>query len=82
MKRIQRLLNPSTPNGVWTPFLTTVVLIVTAALALQAWQADKSLNGSPFFNWLNQDVVYIIDDTERSAFEMLTADVERAKFID
>jgi len=32
--------------------------------------------------WLNEDVVYIIDDKERAAFQRLASDEERVKFIE
>jgi GWxTD domain-containing protein len=32
--------------------------------------------------WLDEDVVYIIDDAERAAFQKLTTDEERACFVD
>jgi GWxTD domain-containing protein len=37
---------------------------------------------SPYQKWLNEDVVYIIADEERAAFEKLTTDEERQKFIE
>jgi GWxTD domain-containing protein len=37
---------------------------------------------SPYDAWLNEDVVYIIDDKERTAFQKLTTDEERNKFIE
>lgn len=35
-----------------------------------------------YAKWLNQDVVYIIDDAERAAFEKLSSNEEREKFIE
>ena len=37
---------------------------------------------SPYLKWLNEDVVYIIADAERAAFEKLATDEEREKFIE
>src|SRR5260221_4277762 len=37
---------------------------------------------TPYDNWLNQDVVYIVEPAERAAFERLTTDAERQKFIE
>ena len=85
MKRIRRLLEPKSPNGAWTPLFGAVVLILTAAVALVAWQGTPPPavhEASPYLRWLNQDVVYIIADGERAAFLKLTADEEREKFIE
>jgi GWxTD domain-containing protein len=87
VKRIRRLLYPKGPNGAWTPLLAALVLMVTAALALTAWQsappAGTNLSeASPYLKWLNEDVVYIIADRERAAFLKLTTDEEREKFIE
>jgi bla regulator protein blaR1 len=37
---------------------------------------------SPYQKWLNQEVVYIITPEERAAFEKLTTDDERQKFVE
>jgi len=58
-------------------------------MALVAWQSGPpqqaaqpdSAAASPYERWLNQDVAYIIDDQERTAFKALTTDEERNKFI-
>ena len=87
VKRIRRLLYPKTRTGAWTPLFAAAVLVITAALALSAWQSqppqqvDES-QASPYQKWLNQDVVYIIDDAERAAFLRLTTNEERDKFIE
>ena len=47
-----------------------------------AQAAAEGVKNSPFDRWLNQDVVHIIDAEERAAFERLTSDPEREKFID
>jgi len=84
VKRIRRLLYPKGPNGAWTPLLAALVLMVTAALALTAWQSAPGppTETSPYMKWLNEDVVYIIADRERAAFLKLTTDEERDKFIE
>jgi GWxTD domain-containing protein len=87
MKRIRRLLYPKGPNGAWTPFFATVILMASAAVALAAWQSEPLLapqpetTAFPYTKWLNQDVVYLIADEERAAFEKLTTDEEREMFI-
>lgn len=91
VKRVRRLLYPRRPNGAWTPFLAAVMLIATAAIAMGAWQAElpdqaiahaQTIQGDKYSKWLNQDVVYIINDAERAAFERLTTDEERDKFVE
>jgi GWxTD domain-containing protein len=95
VKRIRRLLYPKGPNGAWTPLFSAVILIITAAVALTAWQAEppqqssaaaqRKMDGaetSPYVKWMNEDVVYIITDDERAAFQKLTKDEERKKFIE
>ena len=37
---------------------------------------------SRYDKWLNEDVVYIIDDAERAAFEKLATDAERDRFVE
>jgi GWxTD domain-containing protein len=94
VKRIQRLLYPKNSSGAWTPLLAAVTLMATAAMTLAAWQAAPSpqqsagqaradrAESSPYTLWLNEDVVYIIDDRERAAFQKLTTDEERQRFIE
>ena len=95
VKRIRRLLYPKGPNGAWTLFFAALIFIGTAAVALAAWQSEPSEPNSPaaqrqtyqavlsrYSKWLNEDVVYIINDEERSAFEKLTTHEERDKFIE
>jgi TonB family protein len=89
VKRIRRLLYPRGPNGAWTPLFSAVILMTTAAVALVAWQATPPQQQqteravmSPYDKWLNEDVVYIISDQERAAFQKLTTDEERNHFIE
>jgi GWxTD domain-containing protein len=94
VKRIRRLLYPKGPNGAWTPLLAAVILVATAAMAVATWSSELPQQGSaavesqkdraetsPYVRWLNQDVVYIIADEERAAFQKLASDEEREKFI-
>ncbi len=89
VKRIRRLLSPQSQNSAWTPLFAAAVLMATAAMTLAAWQAapapQRSATAqaqSPYTKWLNEDVVYIIDDKERAAFQRLATDEERVKFIE
>lgn len=98
MKRIRRLLYPSVPKVGWAPIVATSVLLITAAATLGAWQNEpprshvlRACPGSPnatggdisdYNKWLNEDVVYIVDDAERAAFQKLTTNDERACFVD
>jgi TonB family protein len=93
VKRIRRLLYPKGPNGAWTPLFSAVILMATVAVALFAWQAAPALQSSapqpadraaasPYDRWLNEDVVYIITDQERTAFMGLTTIEERNQFIE
>jgi TonB family protein len=93
VKRIHRLLYPKT-NGAWAPFLAAAVLVVTCAATLAAWplkpvhgdssmlqsESEREL-GTKYSKWLNEDVGYIIDDAERTAFLRLSTDQERDKFV-
>jgi len=95
MKRIHRLLYPKLRNTAWTPLLGAAILLTLGAVSIAAWQADVSPHGSSaiqaradsskaadYSKWLNEDVVYIIDDAERAAFLNLSTDPERDKFIE
>ena len=94
MKRIRRLLYPKSPNGFWAPLLAAVILVATALVTFAACRLQPSRQSSvatqrqmtcpeasPYDRWLNQEVVYIIDDMERAAFQKLTSDEEREMFI-
>jgi GWxTD domain-containing protein len=110
MKRIHRLLYPSTQSTAWGPVLAAGVLLGVATISLAAWPSrsgaanltagagtqdpgeaarlEKQARESEaatlerYAKWLNQDVVYIIDDAERAAFEKLTSNEDREKFIE
>ncbi len=83
MKRIRRLLYPlEAPRTAISPWLSAVILSVTAALALSAWQAKPNETPTPYDRWLIEDVAYIITPQERVAFKDLTTDAEREHFID
>lgn len=95
MRRIQRLLNPRPASAIWTPALAAMIVLTTAAVTLAAWQPEvlhraasltqnqqKVADQSKYEKWLNEDVVYIITPRERIAFEKLTTDAQRDKFIE
>jgi GWxTD domain-containing protein len=93
MKRIRRLLYPPAQHAGWLPIASAGLLLLTIAVTLGAWEsitpavpqssADLSTVGSDAYaKWLNEDVVYIIDDAERAAFLKLKTDDERTHFIE
>jgi GWxTD domain-containing protein len=90
VKRIRRLLYQ--PEGLaWAPFVSAGILTMAVAGALAAWQASVPPQNqppttqpkvSPYTKWLEEDVVYIIEDRERAAFQSLRTDAERDRFIE
>jgi GWxTD domain-containing protein len=92
MKRIHRLLDrPEPPHAVLTPAFSAGLILLTAAVALAAWQPTPqeqvrqqkgSVAASPYQRWLTEDVAYIVTDREREAFKALPTDEEREKFIE
>lgn len=69
--------------------------ILIAAATVAAWQtvpprrsaadaqaAAGAAETSAYVRWLDEDVVYIIDNRERAAFQALTTDAERHMFIE
>ena len=97
MKRIHRLLYPRT-RGAWAPFLAMMILVLAGAAAVAGSPAkppqssavakEPETEGSlgpysnAYFKWLNEDVAYILDQAERTAFLSLTANEERDRFIE
>ena len=51
-------------------------------VACSPFAAARTTLPERFGRWLNQEVVYIITDEERAAFQKLTTDEERNKFIE
>jgi GWxTD domain-containing protein len=93
VKRIHRLLYPRT-SGTWAPFVAVLILVLTAAATVTAWPAKPSQSNAgakqleteraldpAYSKWLNEDVAYIIDQAERTAFLGLTTNEERDKFV-
>jgi GWxTD domain-containing protein len=82
MRRIRRLLKqPGEPRTALTPVFSAGILTLTAALVLTAWQATPP-SDSPYARWINEEVVYIISDSERASFNDLRSDAERDNFIE
>jgi len=92
MKRIHRLLYPKPPSAPWSSLLAVAVFLSTTCASFAAWRSEPSKQIAPqaqpgstatsYSKWLNEDVVYIIDDGERAAFQRLTTDQERDHFIE
>jgi bla regulator protein BlaR1 len=90
VKRIRRLLYQ--PEGpALAPFFSAGILTIAVAGALVAWQAGVPAHNQPptpepkvstYTKWLEEDVVYIIADRERAAFQSLRTDAERDHFIE
>jgi len=96
MNRIQRLLHPTQSNCTWAPLLAAAIFLATAGIDAAALHSNPETSAaaaqaqtdaanpplSRYERWLNQDVLYIIDDTERTAFVSLPTDAERDHFIE
>ncbi|HEX8882084.1 MAG TPA: GWxTD domain-containing protein [Candidatus Acidoferrum sp.] len=95
MTRIHRLLYPKPSGAPWSTLLAVAVFFATACASVAAWQSEPSKQSptpapaqtgrsslSSYSKWLNEDVVYIIEDAERAAFQKLTTDQERAHFVE
>ena len=86
MKRIRRLLYPQqrrrTATAGWAvaPVLVTIALMMAAASQGPAAPQQETQN-SPYLKWVNEDVVYIIEPSEREAYLRLQTDDERNQFI-
>ncbi len=81
MRRIERLLYPKGPSGLWAPAAVALVLMAAAAMAPAAWQGGAKQDGGTWTKWLNEDVVYIITPQEKAAFEALKTDETRQQFV-
>ena len=96
VNRIHRLLSgtrkPVTPSA---PLLAISGLMLTTAITLFAWQErppaltaqtpapqQQAREVTPFTRWIDEEVVYIITQEERTAFQKLTSDPERIRFIE
>ncbi len=84
-QRIRRILNrPERSHVAHTPVLATVLLAISAAFVFAALQkpAPAAQTSTPWDKWVKEDVVYIIQNDERHAFNNLTTDEEREKFVE
>ena len=64
----------------WKPVASNAILVIPDNPNNRREYMDRA-EASPYERWLNQEVVYIIGDKERAAFQKLTTDEERDKFI-
>ena len=93
MKRIYRLLYPRA-NGAWATVVAVLIVVLASAATVAAWpaktpqsstaavQAEAERGLDPEYSkWLNEDVAYIITQSERTAFLRLTTNEERDKFV-
>jgi GWxTD domain-containing protein len=94
VKRIHRLLYPRT-TGPGAPFLAVLILVLTGGATVVAWPPKPSPSNAvakqsetgrvlepAYSRWLKEDVAYIIERAERTAFLGLTTNEERDKFIE
>jgi len=89
MNRIRRILQqPHTPAAFPVmPIFACIAVVVVAAGLLAARPILPALPEAPapqgaFRAWLEEDVAYIITDSERAVFLALLTDTERARFIE
>jgi GWxTD domain-containing protein len=83
VKRVRRILGePEGPRIAIAPILATGIVILCGAAVMSAWQAPAPKADSPYDKWVKEEVVYIITDQERAAFQALSSDEERAHFIE
>jgi GWxTD domain-containing protein len=73
---------PITKTCHWGPRWVVRVLLLVLLVSF-AHAADRSKDLPPRYrHWLNEEVNYIIDSTERKQFLVLTTDTQRDQFID
>ena len=85
LARVRRLLAPeerATPLAGASFALALAGLAATVWLSLPAPAEAQAPTGSKYENWLQSDVVYIIEERERDAFAKLSSDEERDRFIE
>lgn len=96
MKRIHRLLHPSRSISALAPLLAVAIFLATAAVSLAALRSNtlKLVSSGATqvpvstsakhtdSQWIDEDVVYIVDDAERAAFQSLSSNEERDRFVE
>jgi GWxTD domain-containing protein len=83
MKRIRRLLHPlDAPRTALSPLLSAVVLTITAALVLTAWQDKPQSNPKPgiWQKWFDEEIAYIATPQERADFMRLNTEKDLEDF--
>jgi GWxTD domain-containing protein len=85
VKRVRRILGQP-ERSVLGPILAAAILTIVLGGALAAWQSSTAAPApakqTPYTKWLEEDVVYIIKDEERTAFLQIKTDGERNHFIE
>jgi len=96
MKRIRRILRkPEAAHSAISPFIYCGILLVLATILVGAWRTSTvaaqvairktgpvSNAPSPYNNWLDQDVAYIITDAERAEFRTLSSQPAFESFVE
>lgn len=89
MERVRRLLYPQQQSrpvmAGWAaaaPVFVAILLMMAAAAQGPAAPPQQETQNSPYLKWLNEDVVYIIEPSEREAYLRLQSDDERSHFIE
>ena len=83
MTRIHRLLYPKRPSAVsaGTPLLGVVLALLVGWQSVAAPQRPAE-DADRYTKWVNEDVVYVIDEREREAFLQLNTDDKRDHFVE
>jgi len=85
VKRIRRLLNqPERRSSTLAPLVVGVAIVFTIGLAAVSHPSMllAQTQQTPYTRWVNEDVTYIITDTERTEFNRLGSNQERERFIE
>ncbi len=90
MKQMRRLSHPWNRTTAPISFILAAIFIGAVPAALPARQQQPTQTtyrigpdrSAYYLRWLNEDVVYLITNEERAAFQRLTTDEERQKFIE
>ncbi len=95
MKRMRCLLYPQRVRRARTSVFPRAILLTAAVVVFAGWLPQVPQRGSvssqrqttpreatSYDKWLNEEVVYIISNPERVAFQKLKTDEERTKFVE